>query len=149
MFAPKKILVPTDFSKYSDKALREAVDIAKMYGSKIYLLHVIDEYIQQYTVDYYIRAEVLKELQRGSLKASKDKLHEGINAVADAKKLDVEIDVKEGVPAEVILGEQKKKSIDLIVIASHGKTGILRNLIGSVTDKVVRGARCPVIVIKP
>jgi nucleotide-binding universal stress UspA family protein len=149
MFAPKKILVPTDFSRYSDKALREAVDIAKMYGSKIYLLHVIDEHIRQYADDYYIGAEVIKELQRESLKASKDKLHEGINAVADAKKLDVEIDVKEGVPAEVILGEQKKKSIDLIVIASHGKTGILRNLIGSVTDKVVRGARCPVIVIKP
>ena len=149
MFAPKKILVPTDFSKYSDKALLEAVDIAKKYGSKIYLLHVIDEHIQQCAVDYCIGAEVIKKLQRESLKASKEKLHEGINAIADAKRLDVEIDVKEGVPSEVILSEQKKKSADLIVIASHGKTGILKNLIGSVTDKVVRGAKCPVIVVKP
>ena len=149
MFAPKKILVPTDFSKYSDKALREAVDIAKKYSSKIYLLHVIDEHIQQCAVDYCIGAYVIKKLQRGSLKASRDKLHEGINAIADAKNLDVEIDVKEGIPSEVILSEQKKKSADLIVIASHGKTGILKNLIGSVTDKVVRGAKCPVIVVKP
>ena len=96
-----------------------------------------------------ISAEVVKKLQKDSLKASKDKLHEGINAIADAKKLEVEIDVKEGVPAELILSEQKKKSADLIVIASHGKTGILRNLIGSVTDKVVRGSKCPVIVVKP
>jgi nucleotide-binding universal stress UspA family protein len=149
MFAPKKILVPTDFSKYSDKALQEAVDIAKKYGSKIYLLHVIDDHIQQCAVDYCITAEVVSKLRRDSLKASKDKLHNEIGAAADIKKLDVEIDVKEGVPTEVILSEQKKKSVDLIVIASHGKTGILKNLIGSVTDKVVRGAKCPVMVVKP
>jgi universal stress protein A len=149
MFAPKKILVPTDFSKFSDKALKEAVDIAKKYGSKIYLLHVIDEHIQQCAVDYCIGAEIVSKLQRDSVKASKQKLHEGISAVAEAKKLDVEIDVKEGVPAEVILSEQKKKGIDLIVIASHGKTGILKNLLGNVTDKVVRGSKCPVVVVKP
>ena len=149
MFAPKKILVPTDFSKYSDKALQEAADIAKKYGSKIYLLHVIDDHIQQCAVDYCITAEVVKKLRRDSLKASKDKLQNEIGAAAEIKRLDVEIDVKEGVPTEVILSEQKKKSADLIVIASHGKTGILKNLIGSVTDKVVRGAKCPVMVVKP
>ncbi|MGD0275659.1 MAG: universal stress protein [Syntrophales bacterium] len=149
MFAPKKILVPTDFSKHSDKALKEAVDIAKKYGSKIYLLHVIDEHIQQCAVDYCIGEEIVRKLQRDSLKASKEKLNRDINTMVDTKKLDIEIDVKEGVPAELILSEQKKKGIDLIVIASHGKTGILKNLIGGVTDKVVRGAKCPVIVVKP
>ncbi|MGD0276771.1 MAG: universal stress protein [Syntrophales bacterium] len=149
MFAPKKILVPTDFSKYADKALKEAIDITNKYGSKIYLLHVIDEHIQQCAVDYCIEGEVIKKLRKDSLEASKQKLQEGVNAVAEAKKLDVRIDVKEGIPAEVILSEQKKKGIDLIVIASHGKTGILKNLLGSVTDKVVRGSKCPIMVVKP
>jgi nucleotide-binding universal stress UspA family protein len=149
MFAPKKILVPTDFSRYSEKALKKAVDIAKKYGSKIYLLHVIDKHIKQWTVDYCIGEEIIMKLQRESLKASKEKLNRDIKVMADTKKLDIEIDVKEGVPSEVILSEQKKKAINLIVIASHGKTGILKNMLGSVTDKVVRGAKCEVIVVKP
>ena len=138
MFAPKNILVPTDFSKYSDAALKKAVDIATQHDTKIYLLHVIDEQIHQCAVDYCLSYEVVKQLEKESLKASKDKLKKEADAI-----------VKNGVPSEVILSEQKAKKIDLIVIASHGKTGLLKQLMGSVADKVVKGAKCPVIVVKP
>jgi len=149
MFAPKSILVPTDFSKYSDAALKKAIDIATQHGSKIYLLHVIDEHIQQCAVDYCLSYEVIKQLEKESLKASKDKLKKEAAAIIKDKKIEVIFDVKNGVPSEVILSEEKAKKIDLIVIASHGKSGILKQLMGSVAGKVIKGSKHPVVVVKP
>jgi universal stress protein A len=149
MLTPKNILVPTDFSKFADAALKKAVEIATPSETKIYLLHVIDEHIQQCAVDYCLSQELVKQLERDSVKASRDKLKKEAKEIVKAKKVDVIFDVKKGVPAEVILGEQKEKKIDLIVIASHGKTGILKQLMGSVAEKVVKGSKCPVMVVKP
>jgi universal stress protein A len=149
MFAPKNILVPTDFSKYSDAALKKAVDIATGNDTNIYLLHVIDEQIRQCAVDYCLSIEVVTKLEKDSVKASRDRLKKEAEAIIKSKKLKVIFDVKNGVPSEVILSEQKAKKIDLIIIASHGKTGILKQLMGSVADKVIKGAKCPVIVVKP
>ncbi|MFA6412637.1 MAG: universal stress protein [Syntrophales bacterium] len=149
MFAPKNILVPTDFSKYSDAALKKAVDIATGNDTNIYLLHVIDEQIRQCAVDYCLSIEVVTKLEKDSVKASRDKLKKEADAIIKTKKIKVIFDVKNGVPSEVILSEQKAKKIDLIVIASHGKTGIIKQLMGSVADKVVKGSKCPVIVVKP
>jgi universal stress protein A len=149
MFAPKHILVPTDFSKYSDMALKTAIDIAKQYDSKIYLLHVIDQQVQECAVDYCLSYEVVQMLKKESLKTSKENLKKEADAVAKGKNIKVAFDVKTGIPAEVILSEQKAKKIDLIVISSHGKTGMLKQFMGSVADKVVKGAKCPVTVVKP
>jgi universal stress protein A len=149
MFAPKNILVPTDFSKYSDMALKTAIDIASRYDSKIYLLHVIDQQVQECVIDYCLSYEVVQMLKKESLKTSKENLKKEADAIAKGKNIKVAFDVKTGNPAEVILSEQKTKKIDLIVIASHGKTGILKQLMGSVADKVVKGAKCPVTVVKP
>jgi nucleotide-binding universal stress UspA family protein len=148
MFAPKNILVPTDFSKYADAALNKAVDIASQHDTNIYLLHVIDEQIQQCAVDYCIDYAVVKQLENDSIKTSRDKLKKEAEAIIKTKKIKVIFDVKNGVPSEVILSEQKAKKIDLIVIASHGKTGILKHLMGSVADKVIKGSKCPVMVVK-
>jgi nucleotide-binding universal stress UspA family protein len=149
MFAPKNILVPTDFSKYADAALKKAVDIAAQHDTKIYLLHVIDEQIRQCAADYCLSYEVVQKLEKDSQKAAKEKLKQEADAIVKSKKIQVVFDVKNGVPSEVILSEQKAKKIDLIVIASHGKTGILKQLMGSVADRVIKGAKCPVIVVKP
>jgi len=148
MFSPKTILVPTDFSQHSDKALQIAVDIASQYNAKIILLHVIDENIQQCAADYCISNEAIEQLKNESMNASTDKLNKTINSLKGSTKVDISFEVKNGVPAEVLLDEQKTNKLDLIVIASHGKTGILSHLIGSVTDKVVRAAKCPVMVIR-
>jgi universal stress protein A len=149
MLAPKNILVPTDFSKFADAALKKAVEIATPSKTNIYLLHVIDEHIQQCAVDYCLSQELVKQLEKESVKASKEKLKQEAKAIVKANKINVIFDVKKGVPAEVILDEQKAKKIDLIVIASHGKTGILKQLMGSVADRVVKGSKCPVMVVKP
>jgi nucleotide-binding universal stress UspA family protein len=148
MFEPKKILVPTDFSGYSDNAIKQAVDIAEKFSAKIVLLHVIDQSIQQCAADYCLSNAAVEQLKNESTKTSEDKIKKTINTLKGSTKVDVSFVVKNGVPAEVILDEQMRNGIDLIVIASHGKTGILRHLIGSVTDKVVRAAKCPVMVIR-
>ena len=71
-----------------------------------------------------------------------------INKVFKSKDVEVVSDVKKGTPYEEILKEQQSKKMDLIVIASHGKTGLLSHLIGSVAEKVARGAKCPVMLVR-
>ena len=149
MFAPKNILVPTDFSEYSDTALNKAIDIAGQYKAKIHLLHVIDLNISQCAADYCLSGELVEQLQADSIRAANEKLQKEVASIAEAKKLEIVFDVESGVPSEVILREQQEKGIDLVVIASHGKTGLLKQLMGSVADKVVKGAKCPVLVVKP
>ncbi len=148
MFTPKRILVPTDFSSFSDKALKKAVEIAAEKGATIYLLHVIDQQVQQCAADYCIDATIVKQMEREAVKTSRELLAKQAAAVTAGKKVEVVYDVQMGYPSEVIVDEQKKKKIDLIVIASHGKTGLKKLLLGSVAERVVRGAKCSVIVVK-
>ena len=150
MFEPKNILVPTDFSKFSDAALNKAADIAAQYGSSIYLLHVLgmSEQIQQCAVDYCLSAETVQQLEKEALKAARDRLKKEAAAIVKSKQVKVFFDIKKGSPAETILREEKAKKVDLIVIASHGKTGILKHMTGSVADKVVHHARCPVLLVR-
>ncbi|HVO67177.1 MAG TPA: universal stress protein [Syntrophales bacterium] len=146
MFAPKNILVPTDFSEYSDKALKKAVDIASEHKSKIYLLHVVDQVVQC-AVDYCLDISLVKQVEKQSLKFAREKLQKEVEQLAPSKKIQISADVKMGDTLETILKEQKDKRIDLIVIASRGKKGLIHHL-GSVADKVMRAAKCPVMLVK-
>jgi len=146
MFAPKNILVPTDFSGFSDKALKRAVDIALQHKSKIYVLHVVDE-IMQCAVDYCLDISVVKQIEKQSLKFAEEKLRKMVKALALPKGIQIAVDIKMGDTYETILKEQQNKRIDLIVIASRGKKGLIHHL-GSIADKVMRGAKCPVLLVK-
>ena len=147
MFAPKNILVPTDFSKHSDAALNIAADMAATYDANIYFLHAVDNTITRKSIDYGISYEEIKQLEENSVNASAEKLKkQSANIKNDRIKI---INVtKIGDPAEVILKEQKAKKIDLIVIPSHGRSGIVRYLLGSVATKVTKSAKCPVMLVR-
>jgi nucleotide-binding universal stress UspA family protein len=147
MFAPKSILVPTDFSDYSDRAIKQAVDIAEQNNAKIYLLHVVDK-LQQCAIDYCIPIETMMKVQSDSEKEASRKMQDEAKKITQAKKIDVTFDVTSGVPFEEILKEQQERKADLIVIASHGRTGIIKSLIGSVAEKVMREAKCPVLLVR-
>jgi len=147
MFAPKSILVPTDFSEYSDRAIKQAVDIAEQNNAKIYLLHVVDK-LQQCAIDYCIPIETMMKVQSDSEKEASRKMQDEAKKITQAKKIDVTFDVTSGVPFEEILKEQQERKADLIVIASHGRTGIIKSLIGSVAEKVMREAKCPVLLVR-
>lgn len=147
MFTPKSILVPTDFSEFSDKAILQAADIAEQNNAKIYLLHVVDR-MQECAIDYCIPLETMMKIQADSEKEAARKMQEEADKILKAKKIDVAFDVKSGIPYEEILKEQKERKADLIVIASHGRTGILKSLIGSVAERVMREAKCPVLLVR-
>ena len=149
MFAPKKILVPTDFSVYADNALKQAIDIAKQNKAKIYLFHVIDDGFQQCAVDYCLDEGSVQKILKDSIENATEKLQQEAKKVSDTQSgIEIVFDVRRGIPYEEILKEQEEKGIDLIVIASHGKTGILKNLLGGVVDKVMKRAKCQVLLVR-
>jgi universal stress protein A len=147
MFSPKQILVPTDFSTYSDKALKEAIDIARQHGSTIHLLHV-NSIVQQCAIDYCMTIAILDDLEKQSTDNAQKLIGEEINKFPESKTVTIIPEVKKGTPYEEILKDQMEKNIDLIVIASHGTTGLLHHFIGSVAERVAKGARCPVLLLR-
>jgi len=142
----KNILVPTDFSKYSVKALELAVDVAKHNNAKIHLLHVVD-IVQQCAADYCLPSADVISLRSQIKKVTDANLKKMMDRF---KKDGVQIlgDIKEGVPYEEIMKAQKAKKADLIVMSAHGRTGLKKYLMGSVAEKVIKAAPVNVVVVK-
>ena len=152
MLMPKKILVPTDFSEYSDKALKQALDIAAEYGSEVHILHVVDGKLEStMTTDFSEMIINLKDI-RGFEKSLREmgevRIREQLEKFPEAKKITVTYRVVNGIPYQEILREQEIKHSDLIVIASLGQSGIAKYLIGGVARNVLKGAACPVLLTK-
>jgi len=145
MFQPRKILVPTDFSEDSDLAFRMALSIAVKYQARIFLLHVISE---QSLADYCLDQGIVDRVLNESIVFSNEKLQEVIDKNQQSGNIKVIPDVRKGQPYEEILKEASERKVDLIVIASHGKTGLQKYFIGSVTEKVMKEAKCPVLLIR-
>jgi nucleotide-binding universal stress UspA family protein len=149
MLAPTNILVPTDFSSYSDKALKQAFDIAKQYNAKVYVLHVIHEKMIDTIDDAGLSyPSYIKDMEKQMIEGARKKLQEEIDKFPQARELEVFFDVVIGNISEAILEEEKNRGIDLIVIASLGRTGIAKYLIGSVARNVLKWARGPVLLTK-
>jgi len=145
MFHPRKILVPTDFSEDSDLAFRMALSIAVHYQARIFLLHVISK---QDLADYCLDQNIVDRVLNESIVFSNEKLQEAIDKNQQGGNIKVIPDVRKGQPYEEILKEASERKIDLIVIASHGKTGLQKYFIGSVTEKVMKEAKCPVLLVR-
>ncbi len=142
----KKLLVPLDFSDYSKAALEPAAELAKQFKAEVTFLHVIEQRIHP---AYYVMGEqsmfqVFPELQERST----EKLKEFADSVfpADIKK---NYNVIEGKPHSEIIELADENDMDMIVMATHGLSGLEKFLIGSTTEKVVRKADCPVFTVKP
>ena len=129
MFQPRKILVPTDFSEDSDLAFRMALSIAVKYQARIFLLHVISNTVQQSLADYCLDQSIVARVLNESIVFSNEKLQEVIDKNQQSGNIKVIPDVRKGQPYEEILKEAAERKIDLIVIASHGKTGLKKYLI--------------------
>jgi nucleotide-binding universal stress UspA family protein len=148
MFQPKNILVPTDFSEHSDRALQTALDLAAKYISRIFLLHVIGGTFQQTVADYHIDQRTLERILNESILFSDEKLRETIDKFPKTREIKVIPEVCKGFPQEEILTRAAERGVDLIVIASHGKTGLKKYVIGSVAEKIMKEAKCPVLLIR-
>jgi len=138
-----KILVPTDFSVCAKQAVTYACELAKRFGAELHLLHVACPPV----ADYAYAARIPDELLRPEKLAQRE-LEE--YEVPDAEQLPgVQKTVRSGTPFVEIVRQAKEKDIDLIVIGTHGRTGLKHMLIGSVAEKVVRKATCPVLTVRP
>ncbi len=148
MFRPAKILVPTDMSGDSDVAIRRAFDIAKNYGSEVFVLHVIEDPVKQCIVDYCLAEELLHELQTRMLETVRSEVWGQLAKFASMGVSPVNVDIRTGAPHDEILKEAEERDADLIVIATFGKTGLGKNFMGSVARHVLSGAKCSVLMVK-
>jgi nucleotide-binding universal stress UspA family protein len=147
MFQPKTILVPTDFSAFSERAFRKALDLSKSFAAKIHVLHVVRQ-LPLVVGDYWFDEPSVKRIQADIERASRVELARFVDKFPDAKGAAIELDVQSGVPYEQIVKDAAEKRIDLIVMAARGKTGVKEHLLGGTADRVIRHAACDVLIVR-
>jgi nucleotide-binding universal stress UspA family protein len=143
-FRIKKILVPVDFSDCSRKALRYALALAKEHQAAITLVHVISP--PSYPVGEFGGLEygnLVADMRVGGEKQLKEMAR---NDVGNAAPVDIRI--LSGAPATEVVETAKELDVDMIVVSTHGHTGLKHVLLGSVAEHVVRTAPCPVLVVR-
>ncbi|MDF1554105.1 MAG: universal stress protein [Deferrisomatales bacterium] len=142
----QRILIPLDGSELSEQALDTAYPLARVFGSELLLVGVLDLTAGMY--DVY--AETLQPLD---LKDQLETLLAGtldrMVAKVKAENLPVQRFLEVGIPHEEIAGVAEREKADLIVMTTHGRRGLTHLLLGSVTEKVLRTAPCPVLVVRP
>jgi len=150
MSAIKKILVPTDFSEASKAALKYACELATATNASLCILHTVEN---PYPVggfpEYYsLSQEYVEQFERSS-RRELEGLLETVLTPDQAKQYRVRLALRRGVAAqEILLYLQEHPDIDLVVMATHGRGGVARLMMGSVADKIVRAAKCPVLTIR-
>ncbi|MGH9372477.1 MAG: universal stress protein [Vicinamibacterales bacterium] len=148
MPAIKTILVPTDFSAASERALRYACDLADVFGASLHVIHVLENpfipggYMEMYAAP---PGDYLESLDRQA------RAHLDTVLTAEQKsRYSAELALRSGAPAQQILEYAKEHgAIDLVVISTTGRGGVARLVMGSVTNKIVRTAPCPVLTLHP
>lgn len=134
----KKILFPTDFSHTGDAALTMAASLARDWGAKLIVAHVEEPPLAYGGGEMYYglpeprTADLVKMLEE----------------VVPGHAIPCEHRLITGEPSEAIIRLAEAENVDLIVMGTHGRTGLSRFLMGSVAEAVVRGAKCPVLTLK-
>ena len=141
----KKILVPIDFSDYSKNALKYAVQFAKHFNAKMYLIYVVEPVI--YPADFSMGQVAIPSTDIDLSKRAEEELNNLAKTAIDPA-LQVECIIKTGKPFVEINDTAAEKDVDLIIIATHGHTGVEHMLFGSTAEKVVRKAPCPVLTLR-
>jgi universal stress protein A len=142
----RTILVPTDFSRHSEAALRYACGLAERMGSALHLLHVLTE-VMPVGPDPMLAPVLPPEYFRETEAASREALANVLDP-AWGKPSAVEMCVRWGSPVDVIVDHAATQGVDLIVIATHGRTGLSHVLLGSVAERIIRESPCPVLTIR-
>ena len=148
MLQPTRILVPTDFSPDSDKALKQALDIAKQNNAKVFVLHVIGKHIQQSVDVYSIDYRVVEDMEVQIKSAAMEKMEKQLSKFPQTQEIEIATNYRNGVAYEEILKEQEEKNIDLIVLASLGRTGLAKYLLGNVARILLKEAKCHVLLTR-
>lgn len=136
-----RILVPTDGSGATERAVEQAVDLARQYGATIHTLYAVD-------AGAYTSLEAGADIVLESLETEGES---AVQRVADAARdagVDVTTSIRTGTAHQVILDYADEQDCDLIVMGTHGRSGLNRYLLGSVTEKIVRSSDVPVLTVR-
>jgi nucleotide-binding universal stress UspA family protein len=146
MLAPRNILAATDFSPASDTALQYARELARAFGSTLHVLHVISQIAPDLVSPAYMpeTGNTYRALQDAARQQLRDAVtSHDFSGIALTEHL-----VTLSSPAAAILDFARDHAIDLIVVGTHGRSGVAHFLLGSVAEKVVRSAPCPVLTVR-
>ena len=143
----RRILVPTDFSPPSDAALEYGRVLAAKFGSSLQLLHVVDEpsAASAFVADGF--APTTDNIREALLEQVREHLARAMN-LGDRTRFHARADAIIGTPAAAIVDYATATGTSLIVMGTHGRTGLAHLLMGSVAEHVVRTARCPVLTVR-
>ena len=142
--AIQHILVPTDFSEYADYALDYAIELAKTFQARLTLLHVL--YLSPLTVGE-VPPSVFNQTLHDMGTWARQQMQTTLERVKQTG-IQSESVIVEGTPFQAIIETAESRDVDLIVMGTHGRTGLTHVLIGSVAEKVVRLAPCAVLVTR-
>jgi nucleotide-binding universal stress UspA family protein len=143
-FGVSRILVPVDFSSHSEAALRYAAALAARVGGALELLHVTEAAMAGAGWASELSAPALSSL-RENLEGDAQRQ---LAVMAEAVAVPVGTTIREGVPAQTIIAFAQSMDAELIVMGTHGHTGLAHTLMGSVTEHVLRHAACPVLTLR-
>jgi nucleotide-binding universal stress UspA family protein len=139
----ERILCPVDFSEISGKAYRYAQSITSHYHAKLLVQHIVEMW--QHPSGYYsVSPEVLEDFRRALISDAEKELQQFVKTAGGPQP---ECLVEESVAADAILFLARERAISLIVLGTHGRRGFDHLMLGSVTERVLRHASCPVLVI--
>ncbi|RIK68893.1 MAG: universal stress protein [Planctomycetota bacterium] len=147
MIRIKKILYPTDFSDLAKHALVYVRSFAEAYSAEVHVIHIVDE-SYQYWMAMGPNSLPIGPAPEELANTSKTELEKLVNGELASMKFPVQTAVVVGRPYLEIVKYAKDKAIDLIIIGTHGRSGIAQALLGSVAEKVVRKAPCPVLTVR-
>lgn len=135
-----RILVPTDGSTGTAHVSLHAIELAERHGATVHTMNVIDTNLTGHLADAGMTTE--------SLHTRAEKAVETVEGMAESHAVDCVTAIREGSPAETILEYAEEIDADLIVAGTHGRSGVKRHLIGSVTERLVRHSACPVLTVR-
>jgi len=140
-----RILCPVDFSEFSVRALHYAVSLAQHYRAKLFVQHVVE--LWRYPSAGFSPGKYFDEFSQRLLQKGEEKLQELLRTATDTE-IQPEPVVQQGTAADSILAFATSRKTDLIVMGTHGRRGFDRLMLGSVTERVIRKAPCPVLAVR-
>lgn len=147
MARTRRILHPTDFSPASGRALDKAIELAKQNKAELLLVHVMVPVVPYVEGEVYSGARLYRDLQSAATREAESGLLPLIKKAQKAK-VNVKSLLLNGIPHEQIVRAAKNRRADLIVIGTHGRTGLSKFFMGSVAGRVVAMAHCPVLTVR-
>ncbi len=143
----RRIMYATDFSEASHAAFTKAIELAQITGAEVVVTHVLPQVAMLIGEGTYISPETWNEITMGARVDADQQLAELVSAAAKAEVKATSL-ILEGIAAEQLARAAKDETVDLLVLGTHGRTGLSKVFLGSVAARVVATAPCPVLTVR-